>query len=57
MKPTLPGRAMVLAKVAFRAGDGAHHAQAVGADDAHVAAPGMFQDLAFQFHALRAGLP
>ena len=31
MKPTLPGRAMAAAKVAFRPGKRAHHAQAVRA--------------------------
>ena len=38
MKPTLPGRAIALAKVAFRRVRGAHHAQAVRADDPHLAA-------------------
>ncbi len=46
IKPTLPGRAMVLAKVAFRPLSGRHHSQAVRSDDAHVAAPGMLHDLA-----------
>ena len=37
------------------AADGVHHAEAVGADQAHVAAAGMCQQLAFEFNPGRAG--
>ena len=37
------------------AADGVHHAQAVRADEAHVAAPGMGQHLALEFSARGAG--
>ncbi len=38
-----------------KAGYGAHHAQAVRADDAHIAAAGMLEDLALELGAFRTG--
>ena len=56
MKPTLPGRAIPLAKVALRPVMRAHDAQAVRADHAHVPATCLFQDLPLQLGACRASL-
>ena len=60
MKPTLPRRAMVVAKVAFKPLIGTHYTQAVRSDDSHIAAAGMLQNLAFQLctfspHLFEAG--
>ena len=55
MKPRVPGLAMVLAKVALRPGVGHHHPQAVGANQAHLAFARLFEHLAFEFDARRAG--
>ena len=54
MKPTLPGRAMAAAKVAFKFAAGHHDAEAVRPDDAHAGLGGFRQHLAFEFHAGRA---
>ena len=54
MKPTEPGRAMVVAKVALKPGKRAHNAQAIRADDADVGGLCFFEELALQFRALRA---
>ena len=56
MKATLPGRATLWAKVAFRPLHRIHHAQAVGTDQPHLAANGL-RDLPLQFFAMLARLP
>ena len=53
MKPTLPGRAMPRREGGVQAGERAHHAQAVGADDAHVALARFLEQLPLQLRALR----
>ena len=53
MKATLPGRATVCAKVAFSPRIGIHHAQAVRADEPHLAANGL-RDLPLQLLAVLA---
>jgi hypothetical protein len=55
MKATLPGRATLRAKVAFSPRIGIHHAQAVGADEPHLAADDL-RDLPLQLLAMLAKL-
>ena len=56
-KPTVPGRAIWAANVALRPGAGPHHAQAVGPDQPHPAAPGLLEHLALELGALRDRFP
>ena len=55
MKATLPRRAMPAAKVALTPLMGFITPRQFGPDEAHVAAPGMGQHLALEFHSRRAG--
>ena len=55
MKPTLPGRAMLVANVAFRPIGGHHDAEAIRADDAHAAAARFGEDFLLEGHAFGAG--
>ena len=55
-KPTVPGRAISAAKVAFRPRHGVHHAQAVGPDQPHPPAPRLLQHLPLELGPLRADL-
>ena len=51
-KPTLPGLRHGGGEGGVQAGQRAHHAQAVRADDPHPAAPRLLQDLPLQLRAL-----